>query len=80
MKTAKAIAENSPAFTKRRILWKAVNTVRSSFVKQILNLWKRKIRAFLEDDDALAISEAMNATYVEVGGDFARSRLNRIIR
>ncbi len=66
------------AFTRRRIMWKAVNRIRSSFAKQITRLWRRKLEDFLEGD-FLAVQDAMIATFVEVGTPFAQSQFNRLV-
>jgi uncharacterized protein with gpF-like domain len=60
-------------------MWKAVNRVRNSFAKRILKVWKKALEDAL-DGDPFAISEAMSATYVEVGGNFARNQFERVAR
>lgn len=72
------IATNSPAYIKRRILWKAVNRVRNRFAKRMFGVWRRQMRKYL-NGDALAIREAMRITFVEVGGAFATHEYNKII-
>lgn len=72
-----SILQGSPEYIKRRILWKATNRVRATFVRTITRMWERQMRKYL-DGDIFAISNAMRITYVEVGGKFARFQNNKI--
>ena len=78
MVTTEQRIQNSPAYVKRRIYWKAVNRIRASFVKQINRVWERQLRKFL-DGDFLAVGDAMRITFVEVGTPFARDQFKKII-
>jgi len=70
--------DQSRAYKRRRTLWKAVNRARARNVRAIRRLWAEKIRAYLLDGDFLAISDAMERTYIEVGGQFARTTYRRL--
>jgi len=70
--------DQTKEYRKRRTLWKAVNRARARHVRAIRRLWAEKIRAYLIGGDPLAIGEAMERTYIEVGGQFARAVYRRL--
>jgi hypothetical protein len=71
---------NKDNYQNRRIYWKAINRIRASFVRQTRKVWREALEDYLIKDNPLAIDEAMKKTYVEVGGKFARSQRNRLLR
>lgn len=67
-------------YKQRRIYWKAINRIRAGFVRKFRKVWKDALIAYLEEDNDLAITEAMQETYMDVAGKFARSQRDRLIR
>ena len=79
MLVAEEITRTSPAYIKRRIMWKAVNRARNSFARPMFLMWKRQMRKSL-GGDIMAIREAMKITFVRVGGAFARYHNNKLTK
>ena len=74
------MASPKSEYRKRRIYWKAVNRTRARFVKPLTRVWRKALNDYLKGDNPLAIKEAMEITYIEVGGRFARTQRNQLVR